>query len=119
MYCISKFRIIINLIIFYLYLDDLDPIAIKWLNENNHSEITTLTQVLSNLSAEASSLASLIQLGLDRANAKAVSNAQKVQKWVVLERDFSMVMNELTPTLKMKRATILKMYKDKIDKMYQ
>ena len=74
---------------------------------------------MSNLSAEKSSLASLIQFGLDRANVKAVSNAQKVQKWVVLDRDFSMAMNELTPTLKMKRATILKMYKDKIDKMYQ
>jgi len=102
-----------------IHTDDLDPIAIKWLSENGHSETTTLTQVLSNLSAEISSLASLIQLGLDRANVKAVSNAQKVQKWVVLDRDFSMAMNELTPTLKMKRATIQKMYKDKIDKMYQ
>ena len=81
--------------------------------------MTTLTQVLSNLSSEASSLASLIQLGLDRANLRAVSNAQKVQKWTVLERDFSMAMNELTPTLKMKRATIQKMYKDKVDKMYE
>ena len=91
----------------------------KWLNENGLSEITTLTQVLSNLSSDTSSLASLIQLGLDRANLRAVSNAQKVQKWIVLERDFSMAMNELTPTLKMKRATILKMYRDKIDKMYE
>ena len=81
--------------------------------------MTTLTQVLSNLSSEGSSLASLIQLGLDRANLRAVSNAQKVQKWTVLERDFSMAMNELTPTLKMKRATILKMYKEKVDKMYE
>ena len=100
-------------------LDDLDPIAIKWLKENGHSDMTTLTQVLSNISSEASSLASLIQFGLDRANLRAVSNAQKVQKWTVLERDFSMAMNELTPTLKMKRATILKMYKDKVDKMYE
>ena len=81
--------------------------------------MTTLTQVLSNLASEKSSLASLIQRGLDRANIRAVSNAQKVQKWTVLERDFSMAMNELTPTLKMKRATILKMYKDKVDKMYE
>ena len=73
----------------------------------------------SNISSEESSLASLIQLGLDRTNLRAVSNAQKVQKWTVLERDFSMAMNELTPTLKMKRATILKMYKNKVDKMYE
>ena len=103
----------------FSFLDDLDPIAIKWLKENGHSDMTTLTQVLSNLASEKSSLASLIQRGLDRANIRAVSNAQKVQKWTVLERDFSMAMNELTPTLKMKRATILKMYKDKVDKMYE
>ena len=103
----------------FSFLDDLDPIAIKWLKENGHSDMTTLTQVLSNLASEKSSLATLIQLGLDRANLRAVSNAQKVQKWTVLERDFSMAMNELTPTLKMKRATILKMYKNKVDKMYE
>ena len=75
--------------------------------------------MLSNISSDSSSLASLIQLGIEKANGRAVSNAQKVQKWVLLERDFSMAMNELTPTLKMKRATIVKMYKDKIDKMYE
>ena len=79
----------------------------------------TLTEVLSNFSPDSSTLASLIQTGIEQANAKAVSNAQRVQKWILLERDFSMAMNELTPTLKMKRATIIKMYKDKIDKMYE
>ena len=79
----------------------------------------TLTEVLSNFSSDSSTLASLIQTGIEQANAKAVSNAQRVQKWILLERDFSMAMNELTPTLKMKRATIIKMYKDKIDKMYE
>ena len=108
-----KFSIIFSL------LDDLDPIAIKWLEKNGYTGIKTLTEVLSNISSDSSSLASLIQLGIEKANSRAVSNAQKVQKWVLLERDFSMAMNELTPTLKMKRATIVKMYKDKIDKMYE
>ena len=92
--------------------DELDPIAIKWLENNGYSGITTLTQVLSNYSSPSSSLVATIQGGMDRANAKAVSNAQRVRKWVLLDKDFSMVMNELTPTLKMKRATISKKYKD-------
>ena len=98
--------------------DELDPIAIKWLEGNGHPGLRTLSDVLSNYSSTSSSLLPLIQDGIDRANAKAVSNAQKVNKWVLLERDFSMPNNELTPTLKMKRATITKMYKDKIDSMY-
>ena len=98
--------------------DDLDTIAIKWLKDNGLSEITKLTQVLENYSSTQSSLVAIIQKGIDKANLNAVSNAQRVQKWVLLERDFSMAMNELTPTLKMKRATITKMYKDKIDTMY-
>ena len=103
---------------FIIILDDLDPIAIKWLENNGHSGLTTLTQVLANCSSSSSSLAPLLQGGIEKANSKAVSNAQKVQKWVLLERDFSMPMNELTPTLKMKRATITKLYKHKIDAMY-
>ena len=98
--------------------DALDTIAIKWLEKNGLPGITTLTQVLENRASSRSSLVAIIQDGLERANLKAVSNAQRVQKWVLLERDFSMAMNELTPTLKMKRATITKMYKDKIDTMY-
>lgn len=36
-----------------------------------------------------------IQEGIDRVNARSTSNAQKIQKWVVLERDFSVVGGEL------------------------
>lgn len=36
-----------------------------------------------------------IQEGFERINARATSNAQRVQKWVVLERDFSVAGGEL------------------------
>ncbi|KAG2466574.1 ACBG2 ligase, partial [Polypterus senegalus] len=36
-----------------------------------------------------------IQEGIDRVNAKATSNAQKIQKWLLLERDFSVPGGEL------------------------
>ena len=107
---------------FYLgrtaHMQNKPEIAIKWLENNGFPGITKLTQVLENYSSTQSSLVAIIQKGIDKANLNAVSNAQRVQKWVLLERDFSMAMNELTPTLKMKRATITKMYKDKIDTMY-
>ena len=36
-----------------------------------------------------------IQEGVERINAKATSNAMRVQKWVILERDFSIGGGEL------------------------
>ena len=68
--------------------------------------------------SNSNTLIDAIQGGIDRANVKAVSNAQKVQRWVLLEKDFSLAMEELTPTLKMKRSVIMKKYKAKIDTMY-
>nr|XP_033812589.1 long-chain-fatty-acid--CoA ligase ACSBG2 isoform X2 [Geotrypetes seraphini] len=59
-----------------------------------------------------------IQEGINMINEKATSNAQKIQKWVILEQDFSISGGELGPTLKLKRPVVLKMYKDQIDRFY-
>ena len=41
-----------------------------------------------------------VQAGIDAANKQAVSNAQKIQKWMILPRDFSLPGGEMGPTMK-------------------
>ncbi|XP_053559034.1 long-chain-fatty-acid--CoA ligase ACSBG2 isoform X2 [Bombina bombina] len=60
-----------------------------------------------------------IQEGINLVNERSTSNAQKVQKWSVLDRDFSITGGELGPTMKLKRPVVSKMYKDQIDSFYQ
>ncbi|KAG7514293.1 long-chain-fatty-acid-CoA ligase ACSBG2 isoform X2 [Solea senegalensis] len=60
-----------------------------------------------------------IQEGITRVNEKATSNAQRIQKWIVLDQDFSIVGGELGPTMKVKRPEVMKMYKMQIDNIYE
>uniref|UniRef100_A0A182P6G5 long-chain-fatty-acid--CoA ligase n=1 Tax=Anopheles epiroticus TaxID=199890 RepID=A0A182P6G5_9DIPT len=59
-----------------------------------------------------------IQEGIDRANQKAISNAQKIQKFALLKTDFSVPGGELGPTLKIKRNVVVEKNKDVIEKFY-
>uniref|UniRef100_A0A667WLS5 Long-chain-fatty-acid--CoA ligase ACSBG2 n=1 Tax=Myripristis murdjan TaxID=586833 RepID=A0A667WLS5_9TELE len=60
-----------------------------------------------------------IQEGINRVNEKATSNAQRIQKWVVLDQDFSITGGELGPTMKLKRPVVMKMYKEQIENFYK
>ncbi|XP_006011546.1 long-chain-fatty-acid--CoA ligase ACSBG2-like isoform X2 [Latimeria chalumnae] len=59
-----------------------------------------------------------VQKGINEVNTMAVSNAQRIQKWTILERDFSIPGGELGPTLKLKRPAVLEKYKHLIDQFY-
>lgn len=59
-----------------------------------------------------------IQDGINQANQVSVSNAQKVQKWRILQKDFSVPGGELGPTLKMKRHAVMQKYVKEINAMY-
>jgi long-chain-fatty-acid--CoA ligase ACSBG len=59
-----------------------------------------------------------LQEGIDKVNKEATSNAQKIQKWMVIPKDFSLPGGELGPTMKVKRGEVTKKYKNCIDKIY-
>lgn len=64
-------------------------------------------------------IAAGIKAGIDRVNMRAISNAQKLQKWVILPQDFSIHGGELGPTLKIKRQVVYEKYKDTIEEFYR
>merc|ERR1712210_257050 len=59
-----------------------------------------------------------IQAGIDKANKEAVSNAQRIQKWMIIPRDFSLPGGELGPTMKVKRQAVTKKYEGCIERIY-
>lgn len=56
--------------------------------------------------------------GMKTANSKTTSNAQIVQKWKLLDVDFSEKAGDLTPTLKLKRNKVAEKYTKEIDAIY-
>lgn len=96
-------------------LDDLAEETLKWI-EGLGLNFTTLSEILDN--GPDPTVLQEIQKGIDRANKKSISNAQKVQKFRILPQDFSMTNGEYGPTMKVKRNVVIEKYKDIIEKMY-
>jgi len=100
-------------------LDKLLPVTKDWLKKNADCNCETVQDVMNELYEKNNQkLAHAIQEGIDAANKKAPSQAQKIQKWVVLPQDFSTHGGELGPTLKLKRQTVYDKYKDTISSLY-
>ncbi|HEY0788988.1 MAG TPA: AMP-binding protein, partial [Thermoanaerobaculia bacterium] len=59
----------------------------------------------------------LVQRDIDRFN-QQLSRAEQIRKFALLPRDFSIEEDEITPSLKVKRKTIDRRYKELIDRMY-
>ena len=55
---------------------------------------------------------------LVRVNRDAPSNAQRVHKWTILPREFSVGGGELGPTMKLRRGVVIKMYAESVESMY-
>ncbi len=59
-----------------------------------------------------------IQAGIKRANTQADSEAQRVQKFTLLQEDCTVANGLMTPTLKLRRHEIVKRYDTQIAEMY-
>lgn len=97
-----------------LPLDQLTPVAVEWCRSLG-SNAKTLSQILD---SKDKIVLENIQNGIDRANKKAMSRAQCIQKWSILPRDFTIPGGELGPTLKLKRPVVNQMYNNTINAFY-
>uniref|UniRef100_A0A667XS11 long-chain-fatty-acid--CoA ligase n=1 Tax=Myripristis murdjan TaxID=586833 RepID=A0A667XS11_9TELE len=95
--------------------DELTPEAVAFCQQHG----VTATKISEILANKEPAVYKAIQEGMERVNARATSNAQKIQKWVILDRDFSVSGGELGPTMKLKRPVVVKMYQEKINEMYE
>jgi len=59
-----------------------------------------------------------IQKSINLYNKNPISNAQKIQKFTILDQDFTLQNNCLTPTMKIKRKKIYNLFESEINKMY-
>ncbi|NXX94746.1 ACBG2 ligase, partial [Centropus bengalensis] len=94
--------------------DDLTPEVIKYLRKLG-SRATKVSEIIQ---SEDKAVYGAIQKAITAVNEKAVSNAQKIQKWTLLEKDFSLIGGELGPTMKLRRPAVAKKYKAEIDQFY-
>jgi len=95
--------------------DDLHPDVLEWAEE-----LGAESETVSELVAEDNEEVRLeLMAGIQKVNRKAISNAQKVHKFMIAPRDFSLAGGELTPTMKLKRHTVLELYEKKINQMYE
>jgi long-chain-fatty-acid--CoA ligase ACSBG len=64
-------------------------------------------------------LLKIIQESIDKANLDAISKAQKVQKFKVIPKDFTLETEELTPSLKLRRKIVNQKYEKIIEDFYK
>lgn len=74
-------------------------------NEFNESKIKTVTDI-----ATHPKIIKYLNSCLEEANEKAISRAQHIRKYTIIEYDFSISGGELTPSLKLKRKVVEKKY---------
>ncbi|KAG7399101.1 hypothetical protein PHYBOEH_009679 [Phytophthora boehmeriae] len=92
--------------------DSLDEKALHVMKEIG-SSATTVAEARADEKVKA-----YLDAGLKRANTHATSRAQNVAKYTVLDHDFSINGNELTPTLKLKRKVVYEKYESIVEDMY-
>jgi long-chain acyl-CoA synthetase len=91
-----------------------DPEAFaQWKTDNGKPETATIAELRDDPALRAE-----IQAAVDDAN-KAVSHAEAIKKFAILEEDFTEADGELTPTMKMRRYVIMERYAAEIAALYE
>ncbi|XP_073738224.1 long-chain-fatty-acid--CoA ligase ACSBG1 [Callorhinus ursinus] len=80
------------------------------------SKATTVSEIVG---TKDEAVYQAIEQGIQSVNRNAAARPYHIQKWAILQRDFSISGGELGPTMKVKRLTVLDKYKDIIDSFYQ
>ena len=84
----------------------------EWAEENGKTGST-----VADLVNDAALLAA-VQEAIDEGN-KAVSKAEAVKEFRILPEDFTIDGGEMTPTLKLRRAIVMKKYAGMVEDMYR
>ena len=82
-----------------------------WLSNNGLPSMTAAE------AAKDETVLAAIQSAVDDAN-KAVSKAESIRKFEVLDIDFTVESGHLTPSLKLKRNVVMDDYADAVEKLY-
>jgi long-chain acyl-CoA synthetase len=81
----------------------------QWRREHHHLDPANLLQ--------SDELRSVIQAAIDDVN-RTVSRAESIREFAILPHDLTVESEELTPTLKVRRAAVEQLYRDIIDSIY-
>jgi long-chain acyl-CoA synthetase len=91
----------------------LDPEAVRtWLARRNRPVDTSLSAL-----TDDPDLIADLQAAVDDAN-KAVSRAESIRRFRVLDTDFTEQAGYLTPSLKLRRHVVTKDFEDQIEALY-
>jgi long-chain acyl-CoA synthetase len=61
---------------------------------------------------------SRVQQAVDRVNS-VLSGPERIKRFVLLERELSVEADELTPTMKIRRAVVTERYRDRLEPLYR
>ena len=92
--------------------DKLLPNVIEVIKKNGGNATTTLE------AQQDEAVKKMIDEAVAGYNKVAVSRAQEIRKWHLMERDLSVGHGELTATLKLKRNVVHQHYEKEIDSLY-
>lgn len=91
----------------------LDPDSLpQWLTRHNLPATTPMSEIFNHVE-----LRKEIQSAVDNAN-KAVSQAESIRKWVLIDAEWSEATGHLTPSLKLKRNIVSEQYAREIEGLY-